>query len=105
MRLNPDFSEALNNLAWELSTSTNAAVRDGPRAVTLALHACELTKYDKTIYLGTLAAAYAEAGKFDDAIAMAQRACDLAAEKGETDLLQRNQELLEQYRQHKKPRD
>jgi len=100
IRLNPDCVEALNNLAWALATSPRAEIRDGPRAVTLAQHACELTQFQKTIYIGTLAAAFAAAGKFDDAIATAQRACDLAAKNGETNLLQRNQELLARYRAH-----
>ena len=104
VRLNPDCFEALNNLAWELATSPRAEIRDGPRAVQLAQHACELTQFRKTIFLGTLAAAQAETGKFDDAIATAQRACDLAAKSGETNLLQKNQELLERYRAHKTAR-
>jgi hypothetical protein len=50
--------------------------------------------------VGTLAAAYAEAGRFDDAIATAQKACKLASESGEQDLLKKNNELLELYRKH-----
>ena len=48
----------------------------------------------------TLGAAYAEAGRFDDAIWMAQKACALASESGGQDLLKRNQELLVLYRAH-----
>ena len=70
-------------------------------AVTLAQHACELTQFRKTIYIGTLAAAQAETGRFDDAIATAQRACELANQNSETNLLQKNLELLEKYRAHK----
>jgi len=92
--------EILNNLAWQLATSPDPKSRDATQAVQLALRACEQTRYEKAVFLGTLAAAYAEAGKFDDAVATAQRACDLAAKNGETNLLQRNQELLERYRQH-----
>ncbi|HTA94624.1 MAG TPA: hypothetical protein VK769_00725, partial [Verrucomicrobiae bacterium] len=73
----------------------------GARAIQIAERACELTHYQKTIYIGTLAAAYAEAGKFDDAIATARKACDLAGRNGETDLLRTNQGLLELYRAHK----
>jgi tetratricopeptide (TPR) repeat protein len=105
VRLNPDSAEALNNLAWMLATSARPDLRDGPRAVTLAQHACELTQFHKTIFIGTLAAAQAEAGKFGEAIATAQRACDLAAKNGETKLLQRNQELLERYRRHHPARE
>lgn len=45
----------------------------------------------------TLAAAYAEAGRFDKAIATAQHACTLARAGGDEKLLRRNQELLEVY--------
>jgi hypothetical protein len=93
--------EILNNRAWWLATSPDLKVRDGARAVQLAEHACELTHYQKTIYIGTLAAAYAEAGRFDDAISMAEKAIGLAQKQGEQDLLQKNQELLELYRAHK----
>jgi tetratricopeptide (TPR) repeat protein len=100
VRLNPDSAEALNNLAWVLATNPRADLRDGPRAVTLAQRACELTKFAKTIFLGTLAAAQAETGKFEQAILTAQKACDNAAKNGETNLLKRNQELLGRYRAH-----
>jgi hypothetical protein len=53
-----------------------------------------------TILVGTLAAAYAEAGRFDDAMATAQKACALASAAGEQDLLQKNQELLALYLKH-----
>lgn len=104
LRLNPDCTEALNNLAWTLATSPRAELRDGPRAVTLARHACELTRFRQTVFIGTLAAAYAEAGNFDDAVATAQRACEVARQNGKTNLLKRNRELIEFYRAHKTAR-
>jgi Flp pilus assembly protein TadD len=91
---------SLNNLAWTLATSKETNIRNGERAVQLAEHACELTHYSVTLLVGTLAAAYAEAGRFDDAIAMAQKACALASESGEQDLLKRNQDLLALYLKH-----
>jgi hypothetical protein len=93
--------EILNNQAWIFATSPEATVRNGRLAVELAKRTCELTHYQKTIFVGTLAAAYAEAGQFDDAIAMAEKACALAEKSGELNLLQRNQELLALYRQHR----
>ena len=105
LEVQPDSIEVLNNLAWLLATSEDPNVRDGSRAVQLAEHACELTGSKKTTYLGTLAAAYAEAGKFTEAITTAQNACALAGKSGETNLLQKNQELLELYRAHKPYRD
>ena len=105
IRIKSDSTEALNNLAWTLATAANAGIRNGARAVALAQKACALAADSKTIYLGTLAAAYAEAGNFDDAVATARRACYLAERKGEADLLARNRQLLEQYRRHQPYRE
>ena len=69
----PDTADAMNNLAWTLATSEVAELRDGARAVELAERACELTHYRETMMVGTLASAYAEAGRFDDAIATAKK--------------------------------
>ena len=96
---------ANNNLAWALATSPDANNRNGVRAVELAEDACQRTQFKQTIMVGTLAAAYAEAGRFDEAIATAQQACALAAQNGETNLLQRNQELLSVYQNHQPYRD
>jgi tetratricopeptide (TPR) repeat protein len=100
VEIDPDHPEDYNNLAWQLATSSGANIRDGRRAVELAKHACELTDFKQTIFVGTLAAAYAEAGQFIEAIAAAEKACALATESGDPALLQRNQELLELYRKH-----
>ena len=100
LRLNPDSPDGLNNLAWLLATCPDAKVRDGARAVELAEHACQLTQFKATVFLGTLAAAYAEAGRFNDATTTAQKACALASAAGEKELLKRNQELLVLYRSH-----
>jgi hypothetical protein len=66
--------------------------------VTLAERACQLTGNRQPFLLGTLAAAYAEAGRFPDAVATAQRAIDLATAAGQPDIAARNRELLELYR-------
>jgi len=87
----------LNNLAWKLATSSDSSIRNGTRAIELAERACEQTHYRNAVMIGTLAAAYAEAGRFDDAIATGQKACALASELGETNLLKRNQELVVLY--------
>jgi tetratricopeptide (TPR) repeat protein len=101
-RLKPDDADAhntiaLNNLAWRLATSPDAKVRDGALAVTLAERLCQQTRYRVTIAVGTLAAAYAEAGRYDEAVATGQKACALASQLGEADLLKRNQELIALY--------
>jgi tetratricopeptide (TPR) repeat protein len=91
---------ALNNAAWELATSPDDKVRNGTLAVKLAERACEQTHYRITVVVGTLAAAYAEAGRFDEAVTTGQKACALASELGETNLLKRNQELVTLYQAH-----
>ena len=100
LQINPDFTDVLNNLAWLLATCPDAHVRDGVQAVKYAGRACELTHYGVTVPVGTLAAAYAEAGRFDDAVATAEKACALASAAGEQDLLEKNRKLLALYRAH-----
>ncbi len=104
LKLKPEAPEIMNNLAWLLATSHDRQVRDGNRAVQYARRACELTQYGTPAFLGTLAAAYAEAGKFDEAIATAQTACDRAAKEGDASRRQQNQELLQRYRAHQTAR-
>jgi peptidoglycan/LPS O-acetylase OafA/YrhL len=97
IQLMPVEPAANNNLAWTLATDPEPQKRNGNRAVELAEDACRQTQYKQAIMVGTLAAAYAEAGRFEDAISAAQNACALAAQNGETNLLQRNLELLARY--------
>jgi len=98
LELDPRLVEALNNLAWLLATCPEASLRSGPEAVRLAEAACQLTEYHRTILVGTLAAAYAEAGRSSEAVATAQRACELAGIFEEEALAVKNRELLELYR-------
>jgi tetratricopeptide (TPR) repeat protein len=98
VRLNPNVPEALNNYAWLLATSPDLGVRNGAEAVKLAESACKQTSWQKTLFIGTLAAAYAEAGDFEKAVQTAQKACDSASAHGEKELLQANQNLMAQYK-------
>ena len=100
--LSPDLPGTLNNLAWLLATAPDANLRNGREAVTLAERACEKTSWQQTMLIGTLAAAYAEAGNFDKAVQTARKACDLASAQGGKELLQKNEELLAQY-QNRQP--
>jgi len=79
LSLNPDLLEALNNLAWLLATQPDEKFRNGAEAVRLAEHA------------------YAESGQFEKAAATAKQACTLASALGQTNLLERDQELLRHY--------
>jgi tetratricopeptide (TPR) repeat protein len=101
LRIKPDFPEALDFLAMLLATSQDANIRDGPEAVRLAERACELTHYQQAAMVSTLAAVYAEVGRFDEAIATAQKACDLLSASSDQRLLELNQRMLQLYREHK----
>jgi tetratricopeptide (TPR) repeat protein len=78
LQLRQPFNEAANNLAWLLATSGDKSLRDGARAVELARQAERDSGGKDPVILGTLAAAYAEAGKYPDAVAAAERARQLA---------------------------
>jgi tetratricopeptide (TPR) repeat protein len=84
----PNDLRVLNDTAWVLATSSDAALRDGNAAVPLAEHAVELTSQKEPAVLGTLAAAYAEAGSFDRALEVEQRAIELATQQAKDSLAQ-----------------
>jgi len=98
LQINPHHLLALNDLAWSLATDPDPAKRDGAQAVVMAERACIKSDWKVSQFLGTLAAAYAEMGRYQDAIGAAERAKTLASENGEAELAQRNEELLEYYR-------
>ena len=62
----PDFAVALNSKAWLLATVPDAAIRDGEQAVRLVLRVLHLVADPE--HQGTLAASYAEAGRFEEAV-------------------------------------
>jgi tetratricopeptide (TPR) repeat protein len=66
-------------LAEVLCTSADSAIRNGNKAVEHASLACRLSGGRNALCVDTLAAAYAEAGQFPQAIATATRAMQLAA--------------------------
>ena len=72
--LEPGYVPALRRASWVLATSTDDAVRNGNDAVALGLRAVEETGGKDAAALDALAAAYAEAGRFEPAVVMARRA-------------------------------
>ena len=86
LKADTDNVKVLNDLAWLMSTAADPALRNGKEAVVLAQHAVELNRGQEPMLLGTLAAAYAEAGDFDKAVETEQRAEALANQQGNTRL-------------------
>jgi Flp pilus assembly protein TadD len=74
LEIKPDDLGALNNLAWLLATAPAPSLRNGAEAVALATKAGQLSGGANPAVLRTLAAAYAEAGRFDQATATARKA-------------------------------
>jgi protein O-mannosyl-transferase len=105
LQLQPDLIEALNNLAWLLATARDAAARNGPEAIQLAERACTLSQYQRAQFVGTLAAAYAENGQFEQARDTARKAVTLAEAAGQAELAARNRKLLELYQAGKPCRE
>lgn len=73
--------------AWELATNASDAVRDGARAVSLVEEVVAVGARDPDT-LDTLAAAYAEVQRFDDALKVATEAADVARKSGREELAQ-----------------
>ena len=82
LRLQPDQASLLNNLAWIRATHPDARLRDGAGAVSAAQRAVELSHGDPAM-MDTLAAAYAEAGRFADALATARKALALVGKQND----------------------
>ncbi len=82
VRTNPRNLIALNSLAWILATSPDASLRNGARALELARLAGQVSGGSHPAILQTLAAAYAETGRFAEADETAERALSLAIAQG-----------------------
>ena len=93
LAIDPGHMNAEVNLAWVLATAPDESTRDGARAVQLAEDVARRAGHPNAIVLRTLAAAYAETGRFSDAIDTAQQAIAIANATGNDGLaadLERN---------------
>jgi len=93
------FVPALNTLAWILATHPNATIRNGREAVQLAERAVRGLGQPNRAFLDTLAAAYAEAGRFSDAVNAAQQAIEAARQQNDPVGVQQCEERLKLYQQ------
>lgn len=83
LAIDPENPTLANNLAWALATSPREELRNGAAALRYAEHSARGELANSPAVLDTLAAALAEAGRFDEAVATARRAIKLAAEAGD----------------------
>lgn len=105
MRLRTDKADACADLAWILATHPDPARRDAAQALQIGQRAVELTGNADPAALDSLAAAYANAGRFDEAISTAQRAAALAKEKNADEFARQIGARLTLYQQGQPYRD
>jgi tetratricopeptide (TPR) repeat protein len=96
---NPNDAMTYNSLAWLLATQPEADLRDGKAAVELALKANKLTGFQHPVALNTLAAAYAEEGRFEEAIETSEKAIQTAQASGQQAMVHDFEHMLELYKQ------
>jgi tetratricopeptide (TPR) repeat protein len=101
IRIKPNHADARNNLAWMLATSPDPNVLNPSDAIHLAQEACSATDFKNPAVLDTLAAAYAAAGRFADAVETARAAINLAGDANQPQLKNTIQEHLVFYTQGK----
>ena len=94
LRLKPNSVAVLNRLARLSATSRDSAIYDPQQAVRLAQQACELTGYKDAGILDTLAVAYAAAGRFPEAVGMAEKALKRAKSVAQKELTEDIQNRL-----------
>ncbi len=96
-QLLPGSFESLTAIGWLLATHPSRDLRDPERAVRLGRRAAEMTQHQRPEVLDMLAAAYASAGRFDEATRAAARAVELATAQGQRDLGAKIRERLARY--------
>jgi len=98
LRYRPGWLEAELRLAWTWATWEAAPPADVAQAVRLAEQAWARVQPASPALLDVLAATYAAAGRFADAVRVAEQARELALSRRQTDLLPALDERLTLYR-------
>jgi len=105
LAIQPDNGNAMSNLAWVFATSPDDSLRDRAKAVQLAEQAMRISGGRIPIIFRTLAAAYAENGRFSEAIQTAQRGIELANSRGNSGLATELQSNIVLYQERQPLRD
>ena len=105
LEIRPDDVNAQAYLAWVLATSPDASLRDGAKAVELAKKVLEHAGHADVVVLRTLAAGYAESGRFSEAIETAQQALQLAIPQDNSALIWDLQLNITNYQRKRPLRD
>jgi len=105
LQSDPDGILPLNNLAWVMSTGPDDSLRNNEIAVKLALKANQLSKETNVVFIRTLAAAYAQAGQFENAIETARRAAEQANRQGQQQFARQMMEDVDLYQRGMPLRD
>ena len=98
LQIQPDMLPATNNLAWILATWPEPAQRNGEEAVRLAEEMCQVLDHPSPSMLSTLAASYAEAGRYADAVSTLEKAIQLASQSNKSKLLRQWHDQLVLYK-------
>ena len=98
LQLQPHLGSSHSNLAWVLAACPDPSIRNGPRALDLALRANRFSNGSNPVFLRVLAAAYAENARFSEASETAQRAMQTSAKTPSRELTRAIENELSLYR-------
>ena len=102
LQFDPNMIQALYHLSWMRATHEDKKYRNGKEAVELATRLCKITQFHQPLALDALAAAYAETGKFNEAVFTAEKALKMDLKQSPKSFAQGLEQRLKLY-QNKMP--
>jgi cytochrome c-type biogenesis protein CcmH/NrfG len=99
LALRGDNPQALGGLAWIRATAWDPALRNIEEAVRLAERAADATRHRDVTALDALAAAYASAGRYDEAVRVATSGLDLSTSAGQVAVAAQFRQRIELYQE------
>ena len=95
--LRDDNVRALSGLAWIRATASDPSLRDAVEAIRMAERADNLASQQDVTALDGLSAAYAAAGRFEDAVRVARAGLILATAAGQVNISAQFSQRIELY--------